>query len=390
MKKWAILLLTFLVLIPFKGFGQSFYDRLDYGLGIAFNIPAFKPIANDTLGVKPGMGYSVFADLKINQYWTWSARAGFDQTRYMHEFDNTISVFNSGNLAFSAYYSPEKMSETRFEMGLAGNYSLLGFREVLDGSKASGVRRDWEYPKVRHDLGVTAGIAFELKPQFLLRFSYTEFIFSRQRTSFISGRPDQFQIALDVRFNRLSEITTSTDYQEAYDQLSQLAGGKMVFMLSTRISETRAIHDSLERAEFIKDLELSHVHLVKAIHRYYKYSDFLVCYDTAVQHLEQGRTYGFFLDSNMNMVEGNIDGFHMYAHVGDNFYSDYRRWATGIYVYDQQFMLLKEPFPFFTKYREISDEVYSSFNMDRMVRELNQSLHDQYRLIGLKVNQRAD
>lgn len=357
-------------------------DGSNYGLGLHLNVPVFKPFANDTLGVKAGWGACVFGDRPINNNWGYRIHAGFDQSKYLHDIDNTITIFNNGNLTSLALYFPEQMSETQFQIGLTGNYSFIGTREVLDGTKSSGVRRDKYRPPARGDIGLVLGIAFELKPHLLLRFNYTEYLISKQHSDFIDGRPDQVQIGLDIRFNKLDEINTRSDYSVAYNQLNDLTNGKMIFMLSTRSSEINAIADSVKKADFIKDLNTTHENLVKAIYRHYKYSDFLICYDTSVDKFGESGTYEVFLDSNMNRINGVIDGYRLYGHVGENFYSEYRRSATGIYIYDTEFVMLKSPFPYFIKYRERSDSENDYDNIEKMILDLNHSLFDQQSLIS--------
>lgn len=373
MKK-RVYLFAILIGIPFLGSAQ-WAKHLDYGTGLNFNIPAIKPKAQDTLSVRAGWGFSLFGEYQIDHGFWLASRIGYDQTKYYHDYENLGTTFNSGTFSTSMLTMPAGFSGTRFEMGMCASYSFRSRREVLDPSRSSGVRTLRRRPEVKSDLGLFLGIAFDLKPQFGLKVTYTEFLLSQQKTNRTTGRPDQLQVTLDIRFNRLGELASHNAEDSAFHSLLMLSQeGTMVFMLPTRQSEIRAIKDSAEQADFRDELRKSQLLLAKYINRNYNFSDFVICYDTSVKYITGGHEYKYFLDSNLNYVEATPKLYMLFGYSGENFYSEFRRWSTGMYIYNRDFQIMPEPFPSFTQYPERDNVMDDAQSVSRMINRMNSSL----------------
>ena len=95
-----------------------------------------------------------------------------------------------------------------------------------------------------------------------------------------------------------------------------------------------------------EEIETLHPNMIKGMYQFYKYSDFVITYDTFLEDILAGKEGNYFLDEDGN-IDSNISfdkKNHLILRYGTNNANDVNQ-MKGFIVTDQYIKDLKSPFP---------------------------------------------
>lgn len=120
---------------------------------------------------------------------------------------------------------------------------------------------------------------------------------------------------------------------------------KVIASDETRKSKKRRLQKRVDH--IVKKRDIENNSLVKAIYEKYKFSDFLIIYDTSMHQLKAGVQKGLFLDENRALnPDLSLDNRkYIIMHIGKGHYAQSANRKEGLYFKDSEAGYIIAPFP---------------------------------------------
>lgn len=378
MKKWFASFIAILSVSAAYSQGE-FWKKPDYGLNFDINLPIIKPVSGDTLSMKTEWGGSVFFEFGNEGKWGYQTALGFDRVKYNHNFLHETTVSNNLNLGLTAFFRPEKMQGTRFLFGIEPTYALTSRVQSLDGSKGSGtVTKSGELEKP-FDLGLNAGLSLQFKPHLSLQFIYKEMLLSQPFSTGYDGIPDQFQVRVQVAFNKIEGSNGPNKREIAINHAVRLKDSSLlIFVLDdfeSKIETALNKEDELLAAK----LEEARNFQVNSIRQFYRYGSFIICYGNDFVDILNGDTTDKIESMTTDLLENGVFTEKMkngplVARIGDFLVDENQSPRAGVFVYSEKMILLEAPFPFYTAYPGLEPYLSDESKLNSMMMNFSEKM----------------
>ncbi len=303
-------------------------------------------------------GASFFLEYQFHTRLSILVLPGFNQLNYSLEAEPVRFISSNLEFPIGVVWEPPSMNKTWLNFGLVPSFQLNKQRTELKGSSSSGTATYSVTENYGFDIGVKAGIDFEILHGIRLNLSYYNFFLNHYYDNAIIGRPSHWQVSSQIRFNELNlkkKIPT-------HAVLESLTKGTLVVLLPIKdIMSKGEFTDSLVWAErvFLNQL------LIKTFQNHYTFSKVLFCYDSSLNYLSTGRAV--FIDENLQVAaETGLSGFYLITGPMEYFVATNENSKKGLFLFDSKMQLIREPFLGYFKLNmnksddELETEIYNA------------------------------
>jgi|GEM_PF-3840093 len=353
---------------------NTFWAKPDYGLTFDLNLPIIKPVSKDTLSMKSAVGASVFFEFGNSENLRLQTSLGFDRVVYNHnELLSTITN-NSVNMGFTGFYQPGFMDGTKFFFGIEPSYTLTEV-DAYDVNQVPVIRKSDELDNP-FDIGFRVGMSLILRPHIALNLSYKEMYYGKPQVNRYKGVPDQFEVGLQFKFNRISSRTQLSNRIVAKHEVSRMKDSSyLIFILNSHAAELRALTDEGDRKDLLEKIEEEQSNQIAAIKENYKFSNYIICKETELPKILTGNFNINILGQSAGLqssILGTVEPY--FARIGEFPIYDNQSPRSGIFIYDNQMNLLVKPFPSYTPYYGLETFLSDEKRLNAMINTLNESL----------------
>ncbi len=366
---YTLLLFTFC-------FAAQSQTKWEYGINLNFNSSFVKPVSSDTFTNKPGFGAGLMVERKFKTL-TLQFSPSYSQTRYFHDFDNYTSISNALDMSLLALQPIDKNKQTFLSYGVVTSYNFM-YKEPYLSTQKMPIRNTLIQSKP-FDVGLQLGFGLDLNQGARLTLNYMDFFNGKQRSGSISGQIDYLQLGVQIRFvDLLNSDRTNNKYKAeqarielANQQVKDLAKdgeGVLVFVLNSSEFQKADVLNSRTPEQIAADKITRLNNIYNAITQHYTFGSYVVTTDS----LYETRSETFMVLSPDGYEHYDPAGKkRYYARIDEMFLENNGQLKWGIFIFDDQMNLLKEPFPYFTPYRQL-DREFSE--VGSMIKAFNQRL----------------
>lgn len=367
------------------GYAQEVKNaKWEYGIHTQFINGMIKPVAADTFTNKAGFGGSLFLERKFE---TWRLRCspGFVQSRYFNDFENRTYITNALDLSIQMSHPIDQSGQTFFHYGPIVGYTLQHQEKNLDGTNVKTGIHNKLVTKSPFDAGIKLGLGLDLNPGVRLTANYIDFFNGRQRSGKITGRIDYLQVGVQIRMkellasdhinDKLEAIQKEVDYaNQSVRALHKDGGGVLVFVVNTDrtpLLTHNTARDSIDRIVFEENQQA----LIKAIRQRYTFGEYKITFDSIIEQRNGTGPITVITEEGMSTFTPLESQKVFYARIDELFLENNGNLKWGIFVFNDEMELMKEPFPYFTPYQNLDKDFESA---EKMVAEFNASLKLSY------------
>ena len=314
-------------------------QKLDYGLMGKINVSSIYGLSRDSFNSSAAFGVAFFIEEKLkHSNISIALQPGYSQVAYIHEFNALTYKSRNIELPIQVYMTPKKTEKTRLYAGVITSMQMAKVEEKPTGSNVNGLNAKVLHEKDVVNVGLTAGVDFQISKGFNLSFGYNHQWQAGYNRDIINNRPSQFIASLQFRFVDFAERNFLID-----TLTSELGDPKLLcVLLPTSETEIKRWFnsDDVNLADFQNTL-------MKLFSTYYKATPVVFIADSAMNHWPNLKNDDFINNQGNLSIEGRSD--YALLKVGSYFTSGSRDENDGLFLLNQSLQVVNSPFIGFYK-----------------------------------------
>ncbi len=346
------------ILLSTVVFGQS---KWEYGLNLNFNTSFIKPVSSDTLTNKAGFGAGLMLERKFKKF-SLQYNQAYTQTRFFDDFSNYTGISNAIDASLLVLHPLDAGRQTFLNYGIITTFNFQYEEQYLSGFKQPV--RNTQIQNNPFDYGIQLGVGLDLNPGARLTINYMDFFGGKQTSSGVEGQIDYLQFGIQVRFNELLNsdriknknedlVNAATIANNQVQDLGKEGNGLLVFVIGTAESKKTSLFNnkSPETKDALRIEKLNNIW--NAISTNYNYGSYVITTDSLLTaDSDNIRILTAEGTETFNTSEHEV----YYAKIDELFLSENGQVKWGIFVFDSDMNQLKDPFPYFTPYRQLDQK----------------------------------
>lgn len=327
-------------------------QNLDYGLMGKINVASIYGQSRDSFNSGAAFGAAFFIEEKLkNSNISIALQPGYSQVAYLNEFNSRTYKSRNIELPICIFTTPKKTEKTRLYAGIITNMQISKIEEKPTGSNINGLNSEVIKEKKAENVGLTAGVDFQISKGFNLSFGYNHQLQTDYKRDRINNRPSQITAALQFRFVDFAERNVFRD------SLTNTLGNPnfLCVLLPTNEAEIKRWFnsDEVNLADFQQTL-------ITYFNQYYKATPLVFIADTAMNHWPKLQNKDLVKSPENWSFEGKSD--YVLLKVGSYFTSGSRDENDGLFLLNQNLEVVNSPFIGFYKINYLRSNSPSKIN----------------------------
>lgn len=300
------------LLFIFSALYLSAQQRLDYGIGINFNVPTVKVNqASSRFSTKAGYGLGLFASYSLDHSPLGiSMKLEADRTPYFSESLAKNIQVDGLDLMLGINATVKQMDSTIFKFHFVPSVANV-YTYDINSRNTQSLNGQLDH---NFDIGINLGSEIRLSKYTGLEFSYTYRVLAKRQSQYYDAMPNCLTVSLNLHFNKNKD--KALQKQEMSVMLDSLSKDTL-YIVNSACSE-----------------KMTDEKLYSLFQQAYNFSAFRVIKSEDVASVKENNSPFFF------------------AFVGELFGGEGEPASNGIYLMDSNFELTEYPYPVHTNYYE--------------------------------------